>query len=167
MVVSRIAKHTPLTHLIIYSRRGPHQGVAILIGLIILGGLIAGIILCNKYGLQNLNHKEMMSQHHVNKALDRRFGMGIGTGIFAGVFGGPLALVVIGLVILFVLGRESPLFYTDKRWPQLQKHALTKFDTRMVRKRYYMGVAAGAILGLVLNVLLMSGLARHHKGGRR
>ena len=170
-VVTRIAKNTPLSHAFIYSRRGKHRGVAAIVSLVLLGGLIIGIVLCNKYGLEKLSVKEASSQHHAKKALDRRFGLGIGTGIFACMLGGPLALAIIGLTILFVLGKQTPLFplnehntanivgarHHGRRHDHLD---LRPINNRLVRHRYYLGLAAGGILGVMGNLLLMGGLSR-------
>lgn len=174
-IVTRIAKQTPLSHLLIYSRRGKNKGVVAIVSLILLAGLIVGIVLCNKYGLEALSRKEASSQHHakkassqhhVKKALDRRFGLGIGTGIFSGLLGGPLGLAIIGLVILFVLGKQTPLFPLDGHNtinPTTARLDLRPVNNRLVRHRYYLGLAAGGILGVMGNMLLMGGLARERK----
>lgn len=168
-IVTRIAKNTPLSHSFIYSRRGKHRGVAAIISLVLLGGLIIGIVLCNKYGLENLSVKESSTQHHAKKALDRRFGLGIGTGIFACMLGGPLALAIIGLTILFVLGKQTPLFPLNEHNTANIVGASPKpahliplppINNRLVRHRYYLGLAAGGILGVMGNMLLMGGLSR-------
>lgn len=172
-LVTRIAKQTPLSHLLIYSRRGKHKGAVAIISLILLAGLIVGIVLCNNYGLQSLSRHEASSQHNATKALNRRFGLGIGTGIFAGLLGGSLGLGIIGLVILFVLGKQTPLFPLDEhnvanlvgahRGNGKAHLDLRPVNNRLVRHRYYLGLAAGGILGVMGNIVLMGGLARERK----
>lgn len=137
-VVALFAQTTPFTHAGLRVKRAPAatKGALTLVMLVILAAIIVGIVLCNKYGLKQLDGTQS-----VQTALQKRFSYGVGTGILAVAATGPLGFLIIGLIILFVLGRDMPL--------TLGKGTLS--NQHLVRRRYYMGVAAGGLFGLVAN----------------
>lgn len=138
-MVALLGKQTPFTHAGVRVKRASTgtKGALTLVLLVVIAAIIVGIILCNKYGLKKV---DALDHQNAQKVLQNRFSYGVGTGILAVSATGPLGLLVIGLIILFVLGRDNPINPSAGVSPQ-----------HLVRRRYYMGVAAGGLLGLVVN----------------
>ena len=146
-VMALLGKQTPFVHAGMRVKRASTgtKGALTLVVLVVIAAIIVGIILCNKHGLKDIPSATSVGtdahKHHVHKELQKRFSYGIGTGILAVSATGPLGLLVIGLIILFVLGREQSVALSS---------AVVTSD-QLVRRRYYMGVAAGGLLGLLVN----------------
>lgn len=157
-------KQTPLTNAVLRSREAGKKGKrgSGALTAVILIGVCVGIALCDIYGRKNLNFHELKSHKHYEKALQRRFGLGVGTGIFAGILGGPLALIIVGLIVLFAMGVNKPVTYDHHKG--LTAAVKTRLETRHMKeqayKKYYTGVLAGTLLGLFPNAVLVHSLER-------
>ncbi len=157
-------KQTPLTNAVLRSREGSGSKKAnnkVLL-VVILVGVCVGIALCDIYGRKDLNYHELKNHKHYEKALQRRFGLGVGTGIFAGILGGPLALIIVGLIVLFLMGVNKPVTYAHHKG--LTAAVKTRLETRHMKesayKKYYTGVLAGTLLGLFPNAFLVHALKK-------
>lgn len=141
-MLALLGKQTPFVHagVRVKSASSGAKGALTLVLLVVIAAIIVGIILCNKYGLQGADRTLHPVTHQ--KELQKRFSYGVGTGILAVSATGPLGLLVIGLIILFVLGRDKALALNT---------AGGLSSEHLVRRRYYMGVAAGGLLGLLVN----------------
>lgn len=152
-------KQTPLTNAVLRARehkRGPHMAIVVFL----LVGVVVGIILCDMYGRKGLDYAELKNSASYEKALQRRFGLGVGTGIFAGILGGPLALIIVGLIVLFLMGVNKPITYNHHKG--LTDAVKTRIETHHMKeqayKKYYTGVLAGTLLGLFPNAILVHSL---------
>jgi len=159
-ILTSIGDQTPLTHAILRAKRSGDCGSMIAIVVIVIIGFVVGIILCNKNGLKNLTHHELHSTKHLQCALKNRFNLGLGTGIIAITVGGPIGMLVVGLIILFVLGYEVPLVDPVVNNGTVSVHLASArtYEKRLVQKRYYMGLATGGLFGLVANRLLIDAM---------
>ena len=151
-------KQTPLTNAVLRSREASERSKSRLgfIVLFLFIGVCVGIALCDIYGRKNLNFHELKNHKHYEKALSRRFGLGVGTGIFAGILGGPLAVIIVGLIVLFLMGVNKPVTYEHHKG--MTAAVKTRLETRHMKetayKKYYTGVLAGTLLGLFPNAVL-------------
>lgn len=138
-ILALLGKQTPFVHagVRVKGASSGAKGALTLVLLVVIAAIIVGIILCNKYGLQKVDHT---TPQCIQQCLQKRFSYGIGTGILAVSATGHLGLLVIGLIILFVLGRDNPVAASG-----------TVSHHHLIRRRYYMGVAAGGLLGLAVN----------------
>jgi len=140
-ILALLGKQTPFVHagVRVKGASSGAKGALTLVLLVVIAAIIVGIILCNKYGLKGVDRPLHVHDHQ--KELQKRFSYGIGTGILAVSATGSLGLGVIGLIILFVLGRDKALTVSDGGLSH----------EHLIRRRYYMGVAAGGLLGLLVN----------------
>ncbi len=154
-------KNTPLTNAVLRAKENKRGGSKALI-VVVLIGVCVGIALCDIYGRKDLNYHELKNSKHYAKALQRRFGLGVGTGIFAGTLGGPLALIIVGLIVLFLMGVNKPVTYDHHKG--LTAAVKTRLETRHMKeaayKKYYTGVLAGTLLGLFPNAVLVHTLKK-------
>lgn len=122
----------------------------------VVGGCV-GMALCDVYGRKDLDYDELKNSKRYEDALQRRFGLGVGTGIFAGVLFGPLALVVVGLILLFMMGVNKTVTYEHHKG--MTDAVKARLETRHLKQttsqKYYTGVLAGTLLGLVVNRVIM------------
>lgn len=153
-------KTTPLTNAVLRAKEKRGGSKAIVVVLLVC--VCVGIALCDIYGRKDLNFHELKNTKHYEKALQRRFGLGVGTGIFAGILGGPLALVIVGLIVLFLMGVNKPVTYEHHKG--LTAAVKTRLESRHMKqtaaKKYYTGVLAGTLLGLFPNVMLVHALKK-------
>lgn len=148
-IAKLMSEQTPFTHALKAMKSSGSSGAKAgmsLFSLAILGGVIAGIILCNKHGLKHLT---ATTSGQSKKQLEQRFAYGVGTGILAVSAAGPLAFLIIGLIILFELGRDLPIVMQESGAPSI-------YYQHLVKRRYFMGVAAGGLFGLVGNKVVMA-----------
>ena len=148
-IAKLVSDQTPFTHALKAMKSSVSSGAKAgmsLFSIAILGGVIAGIILCNKHGLKHLTATH---SGQIKKQLEQRFAHGVGTGILAVSAAGPLAFLIIGLIILFELGRDLPMAMKDGS-------TTGNFNQHLVKRRYFMGVAAGGLFGLVGNKVVMA-----------